>query len=42
VGGVIFVLGAIGILTRQTATRTPDRPGGDHPSAIGAGVPPVS
>jgi DHA1 family multidrug resistance protein-like MFS transporter len=42
VGGVIFVLGAIGILTRQTAKRTPDRPGGDHPSAIGAGVPPVS
>jgi len=42
VGGVIFVVGAIGILTRRTPTRTPERPGGDHPSAIGAGVPPVS
>jgi hypothetical protein len=40
-GGVIFVLGAIGILTPADANTDPERPGGDHPSAIGAGVPPV-
>jgi len=40
VGGAILLLGAISILARRT--RTPHPPVGDHPSAIGAGVAPVS
>jgi len=39
VGGVVFLLGALGILARRPSR--PNQPAGDHASAIGAGVAPV-